>query len=422
MTAWNAPRRSSEAPAGQPLLIVGASVRAAAQSSARAGFQPFGADLFADWDLQACGPWMRIQNYPRGISAAIAGPPHGAPWFYTGALENYPELIDRWAQRRPLLGVQGESLRRVRDPLELHAVLSEAGIPSPAVSDVADGLPGDGSWLRKPRRSAGGARIFRWQGPSEKALTEAATEHVDSKGFAAEAVADAKFYYQQRVVGTVVGAVYLATTLGVQLLGVTQQLCGADWLGAKGFRYCGSIGPLMLAKKVSTRLETLGRVVSERFALRGLFGIDAILDEQGVAWPIEVNPRYTASIEVLERSCGFLAIAGHVAAFTNNPILLAVIQPPATCWAKGILFVPETRWAPGKASEVVSSIRRELTKGPRVTGLTFADCPAPAATIEPGWPLMTALASGRTAMEAETTLREAAAMIMQAITQSGGAI
>src|SRR3954469_6116964 len=99
------------------VLIVGASVRAAAHSALRAGLRPGGIDLFADCDLAAIGPAVRVppEAYPEGLEDRAAAQPSG-PWMYTGGLENDPELVDRIARKRPLWGVRGDALRAVRDP------------------------------------------------------------------------------------------------------------------------------------------------------------------------------------------------------------------------------------------------------------------------------------------------------------------
>src|SRR5262245_17294409 len=98
------------------LILVGASVRAAAFSAARAGFQPYSIDLFADRDLAALGPAVKNSCYPADFLPAIEAAPT-TPWIYTGGLENYPRLVDRLAQSRPLLGNRGDVLRKVRDPV-----------------------------------------------------------------------------------------------------------------------------------------------------------------------------------------------------------------------------------------------------------------------------------------------------------------
>src|SRR5687767_7079098 len=110
-----------------PLLILGASARAAAWSARRAGFEPSAGDLFTDEDLRACCPAWRCERYPRDFEQIAAEAPPG-PWIYTGGLENHPRLVDRIAARRPLFGNPGDVLREARDPFRLAEVLAAAGI------------------------------------------------------------------------------------------------------------------------------------------------------------------------------------------------------------------------------------------------------------------------------------------------------
>src|SRR5579871_3838271 len=93
-------------------------------SALRSGSEIWAADHFGDLDLRACATSVRVETYPTGLIDALAAAPAG-PWLYTGALENQPDLIERLAAIRPLCGVGGDVLRRVRDPLALAAALRE---------------------------------------------------------------------------------------------------------------------------------------------------------------------------------------------------------------------------------------------------------------------------------------------------------
>src|SRR5262249_35644735 len=78
---------------GEKVLIVGASVRAAAFSALRAGLHPECADLFADADLQRRCPAVRVRGrYPHAFLEWIESAP-SVPWLYTGGLENHPSLV-----------------------------------------------------------------------------------------------------------------------------------------------------------------------------------------------------------------------------------------------------------------------------------------------------------------------------------------
>src|SRR5436305_11978694 len=142
----------------QPLAIVGASTRSAAASAVRAGFRPLAADLFADADLRRIATATRIRPYPEGLLDWLRATEPPA-WMYTGALENYPELVDQMAWIAPLLGNPGDVLTQVRSPWKLADVLRRAGLSFPETRASADGLPQDGSWLVKSYRGASGSGV-----------------------------------------------------------------------------------------------------------------------------------------------------------------------------------------------------------------------------------------------------------------------
>ena len=114
----------------EPVLIIGASGRAAAFSALRAGLTPHVIDLFADEDLRTVAAVQRIpsRQYPHGfVKLARQVPP--MPFLYTGGLENYPDVIGAIAAERPLWGNGPEVLAKIRDPFALAKVLREAGLP-----------------------------------------------------------------------------------------------------------------------------------------------------------------------------------------------------------------------------------------------------------------------------------------------------
>ena len=99
-----------------PILIVGASGRAAAASAIRAGYEPHVIDLFADADTIRLCPTIVCPSvdYPHGLIAlANAAPP--MPWMYTGGLENHPDVVMAISEHRELVGNDANVLREVRD-------------------------------------------------------------------------------------------------------------------------------------------------------------------------------------------------------------------------------------------------------------------------------------------------------------------
>lgn len=360
-----------------PLTLIGASVRAAAWSARRAGFRTLhGVDLFADRDAARLASMQRLalDAYPSGLEAALATLPVG-PVVYTGALENQPCLIAALAKTRPIWGNTPATLRAVRDPASLEQVLRDAGLPALAVTRAAPSSS-DRCWLSKPLRSGGGLGIVPWDGQPP------------AKGR----------YLQERVEGMPASAIFCGLPEDVVFLGCTRQLVGQPWTGASGFQYCGSIGPFEPPERVEQQLREIGRRLVERFRLRGLFGVDVVLNRD--AWVLEVNPRYTASIEVLERSTGLKSIAWHAAAFVPTLARPALPNTSTRCCGKAIVFA-----------------RRDIrfpTSGPWEDCLTgeggacpvYADIPNEGETIGCGQPILTVFAEAEASSECIQALKE----------------
>jgi predicted ATP-grasp superfamily ATP-dependent carboligase len=367
------------------LLIVGASVRAAAFSALRAGFEPTARDMHADADLRRCCRVERIADYPRGVLRAFESAPP-VPWMYTGGLENHSRLLDQLAGRRTLFGNSGAVVRRVRNPWLVAEALTSDGLDVPLVAP-RDELVSRGAWLRKPRRSCGGRGIERAGIPFR--------------------AGGRRFYFQHCIEGTAASAVYVAAKGRAELVGVTAQLIGAEWTGGRDWWYCGSIGPLALSDAALGTCRRIGSCLAERFALVGLFGVDLVLDASERIWPIEVNPRYTASVEVLERAAGVPAIAAHVAACCEGrlpePIDLAGSHD-RFCGKAIVYAEAETTIGRAFAEAALNIAGRD--PWPRL-----ADIPAAGTTIHPGEPILTVLTDGENMPEVEGKLRRRAAAV-----------
>ena len=143
---------------GNRLLIVGASVRAAAASAHRAGYRPVAIDMFGDADLLPGSTDVATAWRSADVAGAAARFP-GIPWIFCGGIEHRPALVRRLSHDRTLLGVSPALLHRVGNPLVLQEIWQAAGLPFPTTLTEPQGLPRDGSWLAKRRRSAGGLHV-----------------------------------------------------------------------------------------------------------------------------------------------------------------------------------------------------------------------------------------------------------------------
>ncbi|MCA9150374.1 MAG: ATP-grasp domain-containing protein [Planctomycetales bacterium] len=329
------------------ILIAGASVRAAVQSAVRGvGLDLVAADLYVDRDLAELATAVPLaENYVDLIDRVRQLKdifPRLSHWLYTGGLENYPDLVDGVSRSLKLFGNCGDTLRAVRDPWRFAESVRAAGFCVPEM--VADGsrVPVDGTWLRKRSASAGGLGVTVWDDVAKRRyLTELAVSN--SGGGAGRVVLvddrDVTCYWQRRVRGESLGGAFVASDGEARLLGVTRQL-QADVAGRQGgMLYAGSIGPLMLGSSDIAQWQVLGERLAGDFGLQGVFGVDAIC-ERGRLWPLEVNPRFTASLEILERAFGWNAVRLHVAACRDGelPDLQLLDGPPRIFAAKRIVY------------------------------------------------------------------------------------
>lgn len=379
------------------LLIVGSSARAAAWSARRAGFSPLAIDQFADTDLAECGTAIRVSNLRAEAEAAAREAPR-SPWMYTGPLENDPELVERISRDRPLWGNSAGVLRQVRDPWRLFAVLRESGVPCPQLRAYGEAAVG-GRWLRKPLSSGGGRGVREWTVPNRKDARPARCETPES-------TSSARCYLQEFIPGMVSSAVFVASRRQTQLLGLTQQLVNVGWTGAPRFGYAGSLITSLLTPMHAAQFARIGRCLADAFELRGLFGVDAIVNRRGV-WPIEVNPRYTASVEVIERATGICALTRHAAACCDETVVIPSGIPVTTFCGKAIVYARDSIVIDRPFVAWASQMNADRT-WPQV-----ADVPAVGQSVAAGQPIVSVLAEGIYAAAVRQGLRRLAGRVLQ---------
>jgi predicted ATP-grasp superfamily ATP-dependent carboligase len=369
------------------LLIVGASARAAAFSALRAGLQPWCVDRYADVDLQHRCPCIGLSERAFGLKVvrAIQHWPI-CPWMYVGGMENRPRLVQAITLARPLWGNNREVLALVRSPIRLGHVLTDAGLACAAVCARAEDARSEHRWLAKPVRSAGGAGIHF--------LSQRAQPRVNSR-----------FYYQQFIPGDSYSAAFVGDGRTPRLLGVTRQLIGEDWLHAGAFRYCGSLGPVSLPPATRRMVERFGEVLTNVSHLVGLFGLDFIVNDQ-VPFLVEVNPRYTASMELLEPGLAVPVLSLHRAAFTGSGVTPTIEIRSDDCVGKAVYFAARALTFPHEGPWSEAGV--EFARGALPA---FADIPQPGQQIAAGQPVLTFFGRGDSIAHCRSALQVTAAAL-----------
>jgi predicted ATP-grasp superfamily ATP-dependent carboligase len=182
---------------------------------------------------------------------------------------------------------------------------------------------------------------------------------------------------------------YIGTPPEARLVGVTQQLIGAP---RSPFGYRGNIGPLVVTAPLTARLGALGSALSAAFRLTGWFGVDYILNG-GIPWPVEINPRYTASVEIHELFLHRSLLPDHIRACKG--IALESHGPPAGALPSRVVFGKLIVYAPERL--IVPEWLRLQDEFPDLYEANLiADVPWPGSSVEAGQPVMTLLASAST--------------------------
>jgi predicted ATP-grasp superfamily ATP-dependent carboligase len=365
------------------VLVAGVSTRAAAESAARAGFAVTAIDAFGDLDQHASVRALSLTRdfgvpISAGSAARAARTVACDAVAYLSSFDNHPRAVAALAAGRALWGNVPAVLRRVRDPMLVALALRQRGSVAPDVHAVSgsgptvvDSLPpwgDDRRWLVKPLASGGGHRVRPWRGAASL-----------PRGC----------YLQEFVDGTP-GSVALVAAGGRAVpLGVSRQLVGEDAFGAAGYRYCGSIlaaaGDAQFARDEALvgGACALARAVVAEFDLVGVNGIDFV-EKGGVPYAIEVNPRWSASMELVEQAYALSVFGAHAAA----------------C-AEGVLPEFDLVRARGGARAVGKAVvfaRRDVAVGDTRAWLEDAsvrDVPHPGETIRAGGPVCTVFAADR---------------------------
>ncbi len=321
-------------------LLIGISTRSIAESAMRGGNSVFTLDYFGDRDQKAL-----VENYsllrdldlPCSAESLLQASRclEFESVVYTAGLENHPKMVEQLACRSILLGNEPGVLRQVRDWRTLRKFCCEAEISCPSTLLPGEEQEADPNicWLCKPVHSGGGHGIRIWTGEP----------------------LDGAHVLQAYVEGWPASIIFAADGQKSVVIGLTEQLIGQEELGVEGFRWCGNILPpghdLSKEAPLLEAVEKIASRLTHRFGLRGINGVDLVVAEgpNGCPCPVlvEVNPRWTASVELVERAYGLNVFELHLEALAGRlPEFSMVKRVQGTYVGKGIVFARKTVTVP----------------------------------------------------------------------------
>lgn len=345
------------------MIVAANSGRYLAESARRGGFQVAVADCYADRDTHAVAGRVvhAAPARPAGLAAAAASlHPRGQarPRLVWGSgFEAHPHLLGALGHRFELAGNPPGVVALLSQPRRLFRLLESLGIAHPEVRFEACARPG---WLCKQAGGSGGLGVWR------------ANE--------APAAARPDAYWQRRVSGEPFSVTFAADGRHAAILGLNAL--ASRPLGPRPHVYQGAVSGFTPGRRACRRLQGYVDRLTRAFGLRGINGIDLLLDG-GEPLFLELNPRPPATTELYEADFPAGAVAAHVqasegrlpafrgaSAIRGCRVLYAsrALQAPATAWPEWVKDrpVPGTALCPG---EPVCTVHAEGTTAATVERL-----------------------------------------------------
>lgn len=438
------------------IVLLGSSVRALAQSCRRltSPTQPmfiWALDQFADRDcisavdkvsqIELCDVAVSLFDDvdSRGIESMGRGSANndsaGSQRFLFlpgGGTENHASLIHELAANHHWCGITGDSLLSLRDPQILFEIARQTGLNAPltyshkthpnrqSFATLVAEFDKNSVWLWKTSNKGGGLGVSKIQSEAEFAY------------FFAENQTD---FLQQFIPGAPYGATIIISANGraewvgaCRLLPASERLQNFDIQISSNrgsvervvttyepredfpFLFAGAVGPCQIATSIQTQLLRFAEECFRAFGIRGWFQVDFIVDDVGQGWVLEVNPRWSATMEIYERTCSMSLTAKHLEAWNICIEPTAVSQPAAglVCWKDVIYADDDFLWTQTHLDRV-DALNAQYRA---VCGWDLiADIPNSQQSFAPGMPIFSVLAMGKTSGDLFAARRDALAVL-----------
>lgn len=266
--------------------VIAYSARALAQAAVELGYEVTAVDAFRDQDTLDIASCTKVARWPQDIGASTCGVTCDA-WLLGGGMEHSPQLLAQLARHAPILGPTSNQLRQLRR-LRYWQALAESisGLAWPRTRRSPSSLQTHAT-IFKPFKGSGGIAIG--------AVVQATDRHSDPQK------PGQRGYWQEWVAGRSLGITLILSPSGVKYCGATESLSASVWPGPTPFVYRGSIGPVPLGSEQQAAVLEMGQRVGQELDYCGWLQADFIEGIDGCLWLLEINPRWTAGMEVLHR-------------------------------------------------------------------------------------------------------------------------
>lgn len=217
-------------------------------------------------------------------------------------------------------------------------------------------------------------------------------------------------YAQRYIEGDVLGITFLRHGCRSFVMGCAMSWPMDSFWGPMPFIYRGSVGPIALSSVERTRLTDFANRVSDETGLTGLWQADFVRNSDGW-WLLEINPRWSSSMELIEAVGGVSLVAHHVASVLGESEMrsIAFDREGGAGFIGKVVRYALNDFAPSyNLLEAWWEKRWDGAWGSLQVENRLADIPGESSVIPAGYPICTEYASGGSIDEVRSRLQNSA--------------
>jgi predicted ATP-grasp superfamily ATP-dependent carboligase len=269
------------------------SARPFVEVAVNAGYSVFAIDAFSDEQTVALAEHALIVSYDEfgfnaddllrklyQIDEKVIELSQFVGFVYGSGFEAQPDLLQKVAEKIPVIGNSTATLAAVKNAHIFFAALQKLNINHP---ETFEKLPADADlnlYVHKFSGGSGGVHIK----PAKSVRNHLLQNH----------------YFQKKMEGISVSLLFIANGSEVEVVGFNEQ-----WLSANEhvpFRYGGAVSHADLSIGVQQQLLRAAEQLTIEFGLIGLNSLDAIVQKASVGveqvYVLEINPRLSATVDL----------------------------------------------------------------------------------------------------------------------------
>jgi hypothetical protein len=270
------------------ILVVGFSTRHVAASANRAGYEVYAIDHFCDLDLidctVACSRFDELSQIP-SLTREFCSRYQIDAIIVTSGAEDLTDIPV------PILGTQPDVASRFLDKIQAQQFFESHGFPVPPLAQ-----PGEFPAILKPSIGSGGWRNAIVTGEADIRAWE-------------EQFLDAPYLLQRIAPGIPASVCCVSDGVRAKALAVNLQIMRGTECARFGFS--GSMTPF--THPMEGRMRDMAEEIAAKSGCQGILGIDFLVTNSQI-FPIEVNPRFVATLDTIERSTGLNMVSVHIKA------------------------------------------------------------------------------------------------------------